>query len=292
MNIDNRLISSFLAIVETGSLTAAARLVHRSQSAISQQVAKLEADLGKKLLHRGKVLTLTSEGETFLQYARKVHSLSCELEDTLLRPELEGQVRFGLPEDFASFMLSDILGKFTKLHPKIRFSVDCDLTMNLVNRLDRGEVDVILIKLTQSILTQNLVSIWSEPLDWVCPEGAAEEILSHEHLKLVLSPEPCVYHKRAIEALENHGCSWRLNFTSPSYTCTIAAVQAGFGITVLPRSMIPAGLQSIYSSKLPNLKDVHVSLLKQNDCPPAVDSLEQFIKQRVQKAQRNRPTQS
>jgi DNA-binding transcriptional LysR family regulator len=79
MNIDIITLQSFDAIASTQSFTRAAKKVCRTQSAISQQIAKLEYLLGKKLLHRDKAITLTLDGELFLEYTKKMLKLHEEI---------------------------------------------------------------------------------------------------------------------------------------------------------------------------------------------------------------------
>jgi DNA-binding transcriptional LysR family regulator len=116
MNIDTVTLQCFLAVAETGSFTKAAERVNRTQSAVSQQMAKLENMLGKMLVTRGKTFSLTAEGEIFLSYARQIYVLHREVMDRFKEPDLEGEVRFGMPEDFASVYLSDVLVDFFRVH--------------------------------------------------------------------------------------------------------------------------------------------------------------------------------
>lgn len=274
MNIDTLTLHCFLALVETGSFTKAANIVGRTQSAVSQQVAKLENILGKPLLNRGGTFTLTAEGEIFLGYARQIFALHHEALDRFKEPELEGEVRFGLPEDFASVFLSDVLADFSRIHPRILLNIECDLTINLFERFKQKHFDLVLVKMNRPEDFPNGQEVWSETLEWV-----GEEMLidGNKPIPLVLSPQPCVYRARAITTLENEGESWRLVFSSPSFAGTIAAVKAGMGVTVLPRTMIPEKLNAIKSKHLPPLHDTHVSLLKHSNDNPTINSFEGFM---------------
>jgi DNA-binding transcriptional LysR family regulator len=80
MNFDIDCLRSFLFVADTMSISRAAESVGRSQSTISQQIAKLEAQLGKGLLARrkGRVISLTSEGSKLVQYARRIMQLNDE----------------------------------------------------------------------------------------------------------------------------------------------------------------------------------------------------------------------
>ena len=274
MSIDIITIQSFLSIAETGSITKAAEKVGRTQSAISQQMLKLENLLGKNLLLRDKTITLTAEGEIFLSYAKQFFSLHCEMMDRFKSPELEGEVRFGLPENFASIFLTDILIEFSRIHPRILLKIECDLTLNLFDRFKQKEFDLVLVKMNRPEDFPNGVDILSEPLKWV---GDDSIVNNNKPLPLVLSPQPCVYRAAAIKSLEDSGRSWRLVFSSPSYAGTIAAVKAGMGITVMPYTMIPKDLESLDFLALPKLEDTHVSLLKHHKNNPAINSLEEFV---------------
>ena len=274
MNIDTVTVHCFLAVAETGSFTRAGERVGRTQSAVSQQIAKLEGLLGKKLVERSRVLSLTASGETFLTYARQIYALHREALDRFREPELEGEVRFGLPEDFASVFLSDVLADFAHIHPRILLNIECDLTLNLYKRFRQKEFDLVLVKMNRPEDFPYGIDVWSEKLVWV---GDPNLIDHSKPIPLVLAPQPCVYRARAVKALDSLGRKWRLVLSSPSYAGTIAAVKADMGITVLPRAMVPPGLEVIRKQSLPDLSDIHVSLLKRKLNDPATNSLEDFV---------------
>jgi DNA-binding transcriptional LysR family regulator len=280
--MDEFTLRCFLAVVETGSFTKAAQEVKRTQSAITQQMHNLEKALGKKLFNRGRQMSLTKDGELFLPYANKIFSLHLEMLDRFKHPELEGEISFGLPEDFAALFLSDVLTDFSRLHPRILLNVECDLTLNLFERFKKGAFDMVLVKMSRPEDFPNGVEVWSEPLEWVGKSDYVSSLETSQPIPLVLSPEPCVYRASALKALEKAGIRWRIVFTSPSYAGIVAAVNAGMGITTFPRTMIPEKLEVILDhtlsgNTLPVLPDIHVSLLKQTDKNECIQSLEDFL---------------
>lgn len=282
MGFDALTLECFLAVSESGSFTRAAEKVGRTQSAVSQQIAKLETQLGKSLFVRGKNFTLTSEGEMLLGYARPIIKLHREAISRFKEPELEGEVRFGLPEDFASVFLSGVLTEYASLHPRILLNVECDLTLNLYDRFKNDEFDLVLVKMNRPEDFPNGMDVWSEPLEWIGNPDVFDNEIS-ETIPLVLSPQPCVYRARAIASLEKAGKKWRIVFSSHSYAGTMAAVKAGMGITVLPRNMIPGGVQIIrQEANIPDLDDTHISILKHHNKNAAVNSLEDFVVDRLQ----------
>lgn len=274
MSLDTITLQCFLAVAESGSFTKAAEKVGRTQSAISQQMAKLEHLLDKPLLVRGKLVSLTPEGEMFLSYARQIFALQREAMDRFKEPELEGEVRFGLPENFASTFLSEILAEFTRIHPRILLNIECDLTLNLYERFKKKEFDLVLVKMNRPEDFPNGQEVWSEPLQWV---GDSNLIDPTKPIPLVLSPQPCVYRASAIKALDTAKRPWRLVFSSPSYAGAVAAVKAGMGVTVMPHTMIPRDLMPIPATLLPVLDASHVSLLKHPTASAAINTLEGFV---------------
>jgi DNA-binding transcriptional LysR family regulator len=167
MSLDTVTLQCFLAVADTGSFTKAADKVGRTQSAISQQIAKLEHITEKSLINRGKTFSLITDGELFLGYARKIFELHREALDRFKEPELEGEIRFGLPEDFATMVLSDVLVDFSRLHPRVTLNVECDLTLNIFNRFTQGKSDLVLLKTHQPETLPKAVNIWSEAVEWI-----------------------------------------------------------------------------------------------------------------------------
>ncbi|KTD45894.1 LysR family transcriptional regulator [Legionella rubrilucens] len=277
MSLDTVTLQCFLAVAETHSFTKAALRVGRTQSAISQQIAKLEQLVEKQLITRGRELSLTPDGELFLGYAKRIYELHRESLDRFKAPELQGELRFGLPEDFASMMLSDILVEFSRLHPRVMLNVECDLTLRLVERFHQSEFDLILIKTNEKNTATTGVNVWNEPVEWVGKKDLLPTLNHQSIIPLVLSPSPCVYRGNVIQSLNQRHLKWRLAFSSPSYAGKMAAVRAGLGITAIQRSMIPNDLDRLDNAVLPPLDDIHVSLLKREEGNKAIESLEFFI---------------
>lgn len=276
MAFDALTLTCFVAVAEAGSFTRAAEKVARSQSAVSQQITKLEKQIGKPLFRRSKHLTLTPEGETLLTYARQIIQLNRDALDRFKQPELQGEVRFGLPEDFASVFLADVLSEYNALHPRILLNIECDLTINLFSRFKKKQFDLVLVKMNRPSDFPNGIDVWSESLEWVGNRSFFAN--RNQPLPLVVSPHPCVYRARAIEALEKIKRDWRVVFSSQSYASTVAACKAGMGVMVLPRNMVPEDIAIVRKARgIPKLDDTHISLLKHNANNGAVNSFEKFV---------------
>jgi len=145
--LDLELLRSFVSVVDAGGFTRAGERVHRTQSTVSQQIRRLEEQLGRPLLHRnGKRVTPTEEGERLLSYARRLLTLAQEAREVVTHPAADGVVRLGIPEDFAAYRLAKLLAGFVRARPTLRLDVRSDLSVNNCRDLERDELDLALIK--------------------------------------------------------------------------------------------------------------------------------------------------
>src|SRR3954466_19768 len=139
--LDLELLRTFVSVVEAGGFTRAGERVHRTQSTVSQQIKRLEEDIGQVLLHRdGKDVRPTEAGERLLSYARRLLALAEEARDVVARPDSEGAIRLGIPEDFAAYRLTKLLAAFSRSHPGVRLDVRADQSKFLKRDLERGDL--------------------------------------------------------------------------------------------------------------------------------------------------------
>ncbi len=260
LDLDLDLVRTFVTIASVGNFTRAAETLRRQQSTISLQVQRLEDALGQKLINRTpRSVRLTSEGEMFLGHARRLLDLNDEVVARVNEPHMQGVVRLGTPEDFATRHLPSVLARFAQAYPAVALEVTCDLTLNLLDRFRKGAFDVALIK-RERISDAGGIRVWREPLVWV--RADRDFWASEGQLPLVVSPAPCVYRKRATEALDRARRPWRIAYTCGSLAGSLAAVKAGLGMTVLPKDMVPPDLHIIDGKPLPDLKDTEIALLQ------------------------------
>lgn len=275
-HLDIDILRSFVAIVETGGFTAAASRIHRSQSALSLQLKKLEGQLGKALLDRSAHhITLTHDGHNFLQYAQHILALNDEALLRLSEPDLAGIVRLGVPEDFATMHLPNLLGRFTASFPHVQLEVTCELTLPLLDKFEAGAFDLVLVK---QMRAPKQTCVLKEELVWVgAPRTRAYTLAS---LPLVMSPTPCVYRQQAVQVLTRARTPHHVAYTCTSLGGTHAAVRAGLGVTVLPRGMVPDDLEILgRNTGLPALPDMGVSLLARAGLSKPAQKLHSVIMQ-------------
>ena len=274
-NLDLDLVRTFVTIASVGNFTRAAETLRRQQSTISLQVQRLEDALGQKLIDRNpRSVRLTSEGETFLAYARRLLDLNDEVVARVNEPHMHGVVRLGTPEDFATRHLPGVLARFAQAYPAVALEVTCDLTLNLLERFRKGAFDLALIK-RERLSDTGGIRVWREPLVWV--RADRDFWASEGRLPLVVSPAPCVYRKRATEALDRARRPWRIAYTCGSLAGSLAAVKAGLGMTVLPKDMVPPDLHIIDGNPLPDLKDTEIALLQKERLSVPAQRLKEHV---------------
>jgi DNA-binding transcriptional LysR family regulator len=259
-DFDTALLRTFVVLAETAHFSQAADIVGRTQSAVSAQIRRLEALVGRRLVDRTtRHVALTADGERFLVHARRVLAAADEMFARFRDDEVTGRVGFGSPEDFASFYLPPVLSAFAADHPGVELTVACRLTLPLIEAVAERALDVAIIKQDPAAPVQGAQPLWREALVWV---GADAEIVPPSGARpvpLVLSPAPCVYRARAVQCLAKAGRPWRSLYTSPSFAGALAAVRAGLGVTVMPEAMVPEDLEVL--SGLPDLPEAEISLI-------------------------------
>ncbi|WP_315702791.1 MULTISPECIES: LysR family transcriptional regulator [unclassified Bradyrhizobium] len=237
--LDLDLLRSFVSVVEAGGFTRASERVHRTQSTVSQQIKRLEEDLGQILLNRnGKDVTPTEAGERLLSYARRLLALAEEARDVVGRPGADGAVKLGIPEDFAAYRLARLLASFSRAHPHLRLDVRADQSLYLKRDLERGDLDLALLKRSADD-ERAAIAAWPEEVYWVTSKGHPVD-LDSPSLPLIGFPPGCLYRRRAIHALETAGRAWHMAYTSSSLAGIQAAVAAGLGLGILSDMSVQA----------------------------------------------------
>src|SRR6266436_5269573 len=138
-------LRTFIAIAETGSFTRAADIVHKTQSAVSMQMKRLEERLDRSIFARdGRASKLTEDGERLLDYARRIVKLNVET-IAAFSDELTGRVRLGVPDDYADRYLPEIMARFSRAYPAIELTVTCEPTTELVARIAANDLDLAIV---------------------------------------------------------------------------------------------------------------------------------------------------
>lgn len=203
-NLDMDALRTLTAILHLGSLARAAERVNRSQSAVSQQMRKLETQLGQPVFRKqGRRVVLTEAGDRVHAYALRILALNDEAVHAVRGAAVGGTVRFGLPGDFAESWLPAALGQFKKAYPAVRMDVAVERNGVLLERLDRGELDLVLamghVRRADAELLATL------PMTWIGTEGAGKRLRSSNVIDLALYHPPCFFREAGTRALDQAG---------------------------------------------------------------------------------------
>lgn len=256
-------LRAVVATTDLGGVTAAADHLGRSQPAVSLQIQKLEETLNVEIFLRyNKQLKLSESGSRIYDTAKQILALNDQLTTQFIQPELAGEIRLGIPSEFATTLLPKILGRFSQAYPMVALEVFSDLSRNLLSESQRAKYDLILT-LHDKPSARRKGLIKSDRLVWV---GSKEHRYDRqEALPLILAQDGCLYRKRALRALDKIKQPWRIIHTNPDLSGIQAAIREGLGVTVLAESTVPEGLAIVdrfgKNDSLPDLGSIDISLL-------------------------------
>lgn len=261
--LDTEQLQSFVAIAETGSFTRAAETVFKTQSAVSMQMKRLEERIGRSVFVReGRSIRLTQDGETLLDYARRIIELNTEALTVFSECGLDGHIRLGTPDDFADRFLPEILARFAQTHPKVEVSVICEPTPMLADRIRNHDLDLALITHVDGRGPADVVR--REPLHWVTSARSCAHTC--KVLPLALGRGSCAWRLAAEQALMEAGRPYRILYSSWHSMAVAAAVTAGLAISVLPESAIRHDMRVLGPSDgFPSLPSCKIALLRDYD---------------------------
>ncbi|AHM74949.1 virulence transcriptional regulator RovM [Yersinia hibernica] len=264
INLDLDLLRTFVAVADLNTFASAAAAVCRTQSAVSQQMQRLEQLVGKELFARhGRNKLLTEHGLQLLGYARKILRFNDEACTSLMYSNVEGSLIIGASDDTADTLLPFLLSRVATLYPRLAIDVRVKRSPFIADMLSHGEVDLAIT--TAKVDTHPHVILRTSPTLWYC--AADYQFQPGESVPLVVMDEPSPFRDMAIEHLTRAGIAWRIAYVASSLSAIRAAVRAGLGITARPIEMMSPDLRVLGETEgLPRLPETHYSLCKDSEC--------------------------
>jgi DNA-binding transcriptional LysR family regulator len=269
-------LRTFIAIAETGSFTRAAEVVHKTQSAVSMQMKRLEERIGRPIFSRdGRASKLTEDGARLLDFARRLVKLNVETVSAFSDAALTGRVRLGVPDDYADRYLPEIMARFSRAYPSVELSVICEPSVDLLERIDANEIDLAII--TDCETRRATESFRRERLLWVTSNRHATHM--EEPLPLALGRPSCAWRRTAVEQLESTGRPYRVLYSSSNAGAVAAAVLAGLAVSVLAESGLRPGMRVLTAAEgFPELPSCRVGLVRSaHDSSALADALAEHI---------------
>lgn len=262
VHLDADLLRTFVAIAEEGSFTAAARRVCRTQSAVSQQMRRLEGVLGTSIFVKvGRQQHLNQAGQNLLTYARQIIALNDQAVMMVNASQESGEVRIGAPHDIADSILPRVLSVFAKTNPRVHIMLKVDRSPSLMPLLEDGRLDMTLTTRHTERFEGKLLR--SSPTVWIASTSLRLE--RNEPVPLVLADSPSIFRRMALSALEQRGVAHIERYTCPSLTGIHVALNAGLGITARTPEMINRDLCILGEREgLPPLPDINFYIYRRN----------------------------
>ncbi|MES1155416.1 MAG: LysR substrate-binding domain-containing protein [Pseudorhodoplanes sp.] len=274
--IDIDQLRTFIAIAETGSFTKAAEVVHKTQSAVSMQMKRLEERVDRPIFARdGRASKLTEDGERLLDYARRIVKLNIEALSVFSDAELKGRARLGVPDDYADRYLPEIMARFSRAYPGVELTVICEPSVDLLERIEANELDLAIITTHEGQRPSE--TFRRERLLWVTSNRHPTH--HEEPLPLALGRSSCGWRRMALESLESIGRPHRLLYTSSNAVAVAAAVLAGLGVSVLPESGLRPGMRVLTPADgFPELPFCRIGLVRNpHESSALADALAEHI---------------
>lgn len=252
--LDLDALRTLAAVQEKDGFAAAAVHLGKTQSAVTQQMQRLESQLGRAIFERrGRKKILTAHGLRLLEYSRHLLAVNDEALRNLQQGNLEGVLRIAAPHDVADNMLPPLLAQVARVSPLLQIDIHVGRSPFLMESLHRGEIDMTISNRHDPTLEG--VVLRTSPTVWLCSSSYVHD--RHKPLPLVLADGPSLFHRLAQEALDDAGIPWTPSYTSSSLIGIKAALRAGLGITARGVELVDSEFRVLGENDgLPRLPDV------------------------------------
>jgi DNA-binding transcriptional LysR family regulator len=256
---DPQLLSTFLAVEQTGSFTRAAARLGLQQPTVSQHIRRLEQEVGRTLVLRDThSVALTPDGEAMIGFARNILAASEQAAAYFSGTRPRGRLRIGIADDLALTRLPQILRDFRRENPLVDFDLTVDQSGLLHQRLEEYKLDVFIGKRPSGEQRGQLVK--RERLVWVGTPSTKVDL--SRPLPLVIYPAPSISRTEIRRALNRARLPFRSACVCRGVNGLIAAVAAGLGISALAASLVPTQLATLGpAQRLPELGTIDLVLL-------------------------------
>jgi LysR family hydrogen peroxide-inducible transcriptional activator len=235
------------AIAETGSFSRAAERCQVAQPSLSQQVLKLEKDLGTKLFDRlGRSVRLTEAGRAFLPHARsilsQVETARSSVADNCA--DVRGSVAVGVIPTIAPYMMPRYTTTFAKQYPEAKLRIVEATTPILIESLRDLSVDIAILALPLRHKDLDLLPLRTEPLFVVLPRNhprAAAQSLALKDIRgesFVMLRDGHCFRDLSLTTCARARITPRIAFESDQFSSLFGMVAAGIGISLVPEMAI------------------------------------------------------
>lgn len=254
-------LRAFLVAADLRSFTAAGTCLGATQSAISLRIARLEEQVGRRLLARTpRAVGLTPDGARLLPHARAILAAHDRAWTELAGGEERASLRLAVSDHAAGAHLAPALASLRAALPRLVPDVTVGLSTAMREAYDRGEAEAAVVR--QEGERRDGTPLFADPLVWA--GSPTLDWSPGEPVPLVALSGPCGVKAAAVQALDAAGLPWRHAFSGGSVTALQAAVRAGLGLGPFGGRHLPEGCAA-HSEGLPPLPTSRVVLLTRQD---------------------------
>ncbi|WP_349371850.1 LysR family transcriptional regulator [Salinarimonas sp.] len=277
-NLDTALLRAFVAVAETGGMTAAGQALNLTQAAVSQQIKRLEESFDTLLFERDRRgLALTPQGERLLGLAKRLLRLNDEIWAEMTAPLETGEIRLGIPYDLVPGYMPDVLKSYGRCCPRVKISLSVQPSKAIRAALDRGEVDIGIVE--ESATDPAGETLMIDRLVWVGARGG--DAHAQRPVPISVGSETCSIRAPTLAALRAAEIDWRAITEISNVDALNATVFSDLAVTAMLSCAIPPGLEILPpDSGLPALPPQVVSLyLRRDHGSRAVDEIARVIRE-------------
>jgi len=259
LNIPTELLRTLVTVVDQRSFTKTAQSLGVTQPAVSAQIKRLQFLLGYEVLDKSAPgVSLTQRGEMVVVHARRMLSINDQIVQLDGNQPKSQTIRVAIQGDFAGVRVPATLAQFRRRWPEIRFKASATNFENMMRGLRQGDLDLCLA-MANAKPTIEAHHLWVDQAVWV--RSDATHVDPTGAVPLVSFGEECSCRYAAVNALHRIGRECDFVFTSRSIASLEAAVLAGLGVMVLPRSRVPHTALSVWEdAPLPELPQLYCGI--------------------------------
>lgn len=234
-------LRTLIALIETGSITMAAKRLNRVPSAITIRLQQLEENLGTQLfLREKKSLIATPKALSLYKYAKQIIQLANEAEHKIKSDHPYGPLRVGALESMAASRLPLPLAQLYETYPALELELVTGIRDTLYQSLLDGALDVVLIGDAPQNLILDRTLIFDEELIIIAPKSYSQILTpsNTENATVLVFKEGCSYRDRLLSWYQSFNMAPKRIAEVTSYHAILGGVAAGMGIAIIPKSML------------------------------------------------------
>jgi DNA-binding transcriptional LysR family regulator len=281
LNIPTELLRALVTVTELRSFTRAAVALGVTQPAVSAQIKRLQYLLGYEVLDKSAPgVSLTPRGEIVVNNARRLLAVNDEIVEMAIGHAAGPSIRVGIPRDYAGSRIPLALAKFRERWPGVSYNVSSEPVDDMLRDLRQGELDLVLAVFAEEpkIAARH---VWSEEAVWV--RSSTTTLDPDGPVPLVSYGGESACQRIAVAALHGAGLDCNFVFTAHSLVSQTAAVEAGFGVMVMPRGRAIRNRLSIWEDgPLPKLPQLYGAIcIRDGGDGSAIAELADYLSEQV-----------